>query len=267
MNAAAGAVAGFGRGGLSLVTRLGRMGIFLLATITRCLTPPYRLAPIVRYMHFIGARSTPVIVVAGVFVGMVVALQFHDTLVRFGSVGLMGAAVGLSLVRELGPVITALMVIGRAGSATCAEIGIMRMEEQIDALECMSIDPLRHLMVPRLLAAVLVLPLLTAIFDMVGIAGGWFVGVVLYGVSAGAYFHGMYDTMTGNDVFMGMAKPLVFAVLIVWITSAKGYFLHLTPAGTHGAEGVSRVTTDAVVWAAIAVLGADYLVSALLIGV
>ena len=121
--------------------RLGTSGIFLFTTLLRAILPPYKLYPLIKQIHFIGARSLLVILVSGAFVGMVVALQFHDTLVRFGSVSLLGSAVGLSLIRELGPVLTALMVIGRAGSAICAEISIMRNEQQIDALQCMAIDP------------------------------------------------------------------------------------------------------------------------------
>lgn len=250
---------------LAYLERVGRMGIFLALTLARAFTPPFKAYPIVKQIHFIGARSTLVIVVAGAFVGMVVALQFYNTLVRFGSVSLMGAAVGLSLIRELGPVLTALMVIGRAGSAICAEIGIMRSEEQVDALECMSIDPLRYLMAPRLLAALICLPLLTAVFNVVGILGGWLVGVVLFGVSAGAYFEGMYDSVLWSDISMGFTKALVFGLLIIWIASSKGYFLHMERVGAYGAEGVSHVTTDAVVLSSIAVLCADYLISAIMI--
>jgi len=162
--------------------RVGRSGLFLAAGLWRIVTPPWRLHAIVRQIHFIGARSLLVIVVSGAFVGMVVALQFYDTLVRFGSVALLGAAVGLSLLRELGPVLTALVVIGRAGSAICAEISIMRNEQQIDALECMAIDPLKYLIAPRFAAALISVPLLTCIFITVGIWGGYLVGVVLFGI-------------------------------------------------------------------------------------
>ncbi len=259
------AIASLGGSGLAAIEGLGRLGLFLAGAAARASTPPFRPSAVVRQIHFIGARSVLVIAVAGLFTGMVVALQFHDTLVRFGSVGLLGAAVGLSLVRELGPVLTALMVIGRAGSAVCAELGIMRSEEQIDALECMSIDPLRHLVAPRLVAGILSLPLLVAMFDVIGIAGGWFVGVVLNDVSPGAYFGGMYDTLLWSDVWMGIVKSLVFGMIIAWVATARGYYLHLSAEGVRGAEGVSRATTDAVVWSAIAVLAADYLVSALLL--
>ena len=141
-----------------MITRLGIAGIFLFESGRCIFLPPYSFAPIIKQIAFIGARSMLVIIVAGMFVGMVIALQFYDTLVRFGSISLLGSAVGLSIIRELGPVITALMVIGRAGSATCAEIGIMRVDNQIDALECMAIDPYRYLFAPRILAGVICVP-------------------------------------------------------------------------------------------------------------
>ena len=243
----------------------GAWGIFLAAAVVTTLKPPYRWSALIKQIHFIGARSTWVIAVAGLFIGMVVALQFYNTLARFGSVSLMGAAVGLSLIRELGPVLTALMVIGRAGSAMCAEIGIMRSDEQIDALECMAVDPLGYLMAPRLGATLISVPLLTAVFNVVGIIGGWFVGVVLYGISEGSYFGGMYDAVTMGDLMMGFIKSVVFGLLIVWISTGKGFFLHLERDGAYGAEGVSRVTTDAVVLASMAVLAADFVLSAVLL--
>ena len=245
--------------------RFGRAGIFLAVGLWRVVTPPWNLYPAIRQIHFIGARSLLVIVVAGLFVGMVVALQFYDTLVRFGSVALLGAAVGLSLMRELGPVLTALVIIGRAGSAICAELAIMRNENQIDALECMAIDPFKYLIAPRLLAAVISVPLLTAIFIVVGIGGGYFVGVVLFGVSPGSYLGGMYDSVLWRDIGMGAAKSVAFGVLMIWVATAKGFYLHLHSSGALGAEGVSRTTTDAVVLASIAVLFADYILSALIL--
>ena len=250
---------------LDLLERIGRACLFLLAGLWRIVTPPYKLPPLVKQIYFIGSRSVLVIVVAGVFVGMVVALQFYDTLLRFGSVSLLGAAVGLSLMRELGPVITALVVIGRAGSAICAEIGIMRNESQIDALECMAIDPYRYLIAPRVGAALIAVPLLTAVFITVGIGGGYFVGVILFKVSPGSYFIGMYDAVLVRDLVMGGAKALVFGLIMIWVATAKGYFLHLDKSGAHGAEGVSKATTDTVVLSSIAMLYADYIVSSLIL--
>jgi phospholipid/cholesterol/gamma-HCH transport system permease protein len=247
-----------------LLFRLGRGGLFLSTTFFRCLLPPYRIYPVIKQIYFIGVRSVPVILVSGTFVGMVVALQFHDTLVRFGSVSLLGSAVGLSLIRELGPVLTALMIIGRAGSAICAEISIMRNEQQIDALECMAVDTYRFLIAPRIIAGIISVPVLTAIFIVVGIFGGYFVGVILFGVSSGAYFEGMYETVLWRDVIMGFTKSVVFGLLIIWIATVKGFYLHLEQ-DAFGSEGVSRITTDAVVISSISVLCFDYLLSAIIL--
>ncbi len=249
----------------SVLIRFGIAGIFLYETTLTIVLPPYSLKPLIKQISFIGARSLLVIVVAGLFVGMVIALQFYDTLVRFGSVSLLGSAVGLSLIRELGPVLTALMVIGRSGSAMCAEIGIMRVDNQIDALECMAIDPYRYLFAPRILAGIICVPILTAIFILVGIFGGYFVGVILFGVSPGSYFQGMSDTVLNRDLFMGFSKSIVFGLLIVWIACDKGFNLHLDKYGAYGSEGVSRITTEAVVLSSIAILFSDYLLSALIL--
>ena len=206
----------------NLLIRLGVAGIFLYETIQSLFIPPYSLNLLLKQILFVGARSILVIIIAGLFVGMVIALQFYDTLVRFGSVSLLGSAVGLSLIRELGPVLTALMVIGRTGSAMCAEIGIMRVDNQIDALECMAIDPYRYLISPRILAGVFCVPILTAIFIVVGIFGGYFVGVILFDVSAGSYFQNMNDTVLNRDLLMGFIKSIIFGLLIVWISCEKG---------------------------------------------
>ncbi|HJP37164.1 MAG: MlaE family lipid ABC transporter permease subunit [Gammaproteobacteria bacterium] len=250
---------------IAAVEELGRMGIFFATVLRHAVWPPWEFRLILRQLRFVGARSTLVIAVAGAFVGMVVALQFYDTLVRFGSVSLLGSAVGLSLVRELGPVLTALIIIGRAGSATCAEIGIMRSDNQIDALECMAIDPYRYLIVPRFLAFLIAIPLLTGIFDVIGILGGWFVGVVVFEVNQGAYFQSMADSVLLHDLNMGITKSVAFSMVIVWVSTGKGFLMHLNRSMVFGAEGVSRVTTDAVVVASISVLFADYIISALML--
>ncbi len=249
----------------NLLIRLGVAGIFLYETIQSLFIPPYSLNLLLKQILFVGARSILVIIIAGLFVGMVIALQFYDTLVRFGSVSLLGSAVGLSLIRELGPVLTALMVIGRTGSAMCAEIGIMRVDNQIDALECMAIDPYRYLISPRILAGVFCVPILTAIFIVVGIFGGYFVGVILFDVSAGSYFQNMNDTVLNRDLLMGFIKSIIFGLLIVWISCEKGFNLHLDKNRAYGSEGVSRITTEAVVIASITILFSDYLLSALIL--
>jgi phospholipid/cholesterol/gamma-HCH transport system permease protein len=244
---------------------LGRLGVFFALVSLHMARPWRQWRATLEQLHFIGARSLTVIAVAGGFVGMVVALQFYDTLVRFGSVSLLGAAVGLSLIRELAPVLTALIVIGRAGSAMCAEIGIMRSDNQIDALECMAIDPYGYLIAPRFIAALIAVPLLTALFNVIGIAGGWFVGVVIFDISEGAYFIGISDSVLWRDVLMGLVKSGSFGLIIVWICTGKGYLMHLDHRPAFGAEGVSRTTTDAVVASSITVLFADYIISALML--
>jgi len=250
---------------LYFTEQVGRMGLFLGVCLISFLRPPYRLFPIIRQIHFIGARSMFVILVTGAFTGMVLGLQGYYTLARFGSEELLGSAVALGLIRELGPVLTALMVIGRAGSAICAEIGIMRNSEQIDSLECMAIDPYKFLIVPKIVAGIVSLPLLTFIFDVVGIFGGYLVGVLLLGVNEGGYFQGMYDSVLWQDVEMGIVKSFVFGLLIVWLTAAKGFYLHLERDGAYGPEGVSRITTNAVVLASVTILVWDYLISAIML--
>ena len=254
-----------GSGTLGFLETSGRMGMFLMRTLTSIVQLQFKVKPVVRQVHFIGARSAFVILFTGLFTGMVLGLQGYYTLRKFGSEGFLGSAVALSLIRELGPVLTALMVIGRAGSAICAEVGIMRNSEQIDALECMAVDPFRYLIAPKLLAGIIAMPLLTAIFDVIGILGGYLVGIGLFGVNPGAYFQGMYTSVVWADVEMGLVKSLVFGLLMVWIAACKGFYLHLERSGGFGAEGVSRTTTDAVVLSSVSVLVWDYLISALLL--
>jgi phospholipid/cholesterol/gamma-HCH transport system permease protein len=241
------------------------MGIFLFSCIGRVILPPYKPDPVIRQVQFIGSRSIFVILFTGAFTGMVLGLQGYYTLRKFGSEGLLGSAVALSLLRELGPVLTALMVIGRAGSAITAEVGIMRNSEQIDALECMAIDPYKYLIAPKFVAGIICLPLLTFIFDVVGIFGGFMVGVGLLKVNSGIYLQAMYNAVDWVDINMGIVKSLVFGLLIIWICSVKGYFLHLERSGGFGAEGVSRTTTSAVVISSVSILIWDYLISAIML--
>ncbi len=250
---------------LYYVEQAGRMGRFLIACVASAVLPPYNLRAIVRQIQFIGAKSLPVIVFTGLFTGMVIGLQGYYVLRKFGSEGALGASVAWGLIRELGPVLTALMLVGRAGSAMCAEVAIMRNSEQIDALECMAIDPYKFLMAPKFTAAVISMPLLTFIFNVVGIAGGYLVGVSLMGLSPGTYYQGMYDAVAWADIYMSIIKSLVFGLLVVWISTAKGYFLHMERSGGFGAEGVSRTTTSAVVLASVSVLVWDYLITSYLL--
>lgn len=243
----------------------GMMVIFLFQSIYACIKPPYKIAPVVKQIYVIGALSVFVVVFTGLFSGMVLGLQGFNTLKKFGAEGLLGSAVALSLIRELGPVLTALMVTGRAGSAICAEIGIMRNSEQIDALECMAIDPYKFIISPKFIAGIISLPLLTAMFDIVGIFGGYLVGVKLLGTNQGAFFNTMLTDVKFDDIYMGLVKSLCFGLIIVWISSAMGYFVHMTRGGGFGAEGVSRVTTNAVVLSSVSVLVFDYFLTSMLI--
>jgi len=244
------------------IDNLGLATLFLLRTVSSLFTGVVSFKQVIKQIYFIGNRSLIVIIVAALFTGMVVALQFYDTLVRFGSVDLLGSAVALSLIKELGPVMTALMLIARVGSATCSEIGIMRNEQQFDALDCMAINSYRYVMLPRLLAALICVPILTGVFDLVGIGGGYIVGVYIQGESPGAYIQGVMDTISFKDVLIGQIKSLVFGLIIMWIPLYYGFYLHLNQKNM-GAEGVSNGTTQAVVMSAIIMLFSDYIISSL----
>ncbi|MBU0484786.1 MAG: MlaE family lipid ABC transporter permease subunit [Proteobacteria bacterium] len=250
---------------LYYVEDLGRMGVFLFRTVAGVFKRPFRFAALVRQVRLIGADSFPLIFFTAGFTGLVLGLQGYYTLRKFGSDGMLGSAVALTLLRELGPVLTALMVAGRAGSAMCAEIGIMRNTEQLDALECMAVDPFRYMISPKLLATLISVPLLTMIFNVVGIFGGYLAGVELLGVNPGAYFSGMELSVIGKDINLGIIKSVVFALLVVWICAGRGYFVHQIRNAGFGAEGVSRVTTQAVVLSSIAILVWDYILTAILL--
>ena len=234
------------------------MGLFLSKTFFFAATPPIRFSQLLKQVRFIGFQSTLVIFLTGAFAGMVLGLQGYYTLSRFGSAALLGPMVALSLIRELGPVLTALMVTGRAGSAMTAEIGIMQITEQVDALKMMGLNPYRQLVVPKLLAGIISLPLLTAIFDVIGIFGGYLVGVRLLGLGQGTYFGEMVHHVDMEDILAGIYKSLTFGVLIIWVCCYKGYHTGF------GAEGVSRATTQAVVLSSVLILVWDYFMTSLL---
>ena len=221
--------------------------------------PPYLIGRIVRRINFIGVKTTPVIVLTGLFTGMVLALQTYYALSKFGAESSLGPVVALSLIRELGPVISALMVTGCAGSALTAEIGIMRISEQIDALDAMALNPYKYLIVPGLLGGVISLPLLNAIFVVIGVFGGYAVGVGLMDISGGTYFGGIRDFVGAKDIMEGFYKSLSFGVLITWISCYKGYFTG------YGAEGVSKATTQSVVVSSVTVLVWDYFMTSVLV--
>ena len=244
---------------------LGRMGIFLFLSLTGIFKRPFRFREFIKQLHFIGTGSVAVIFFTALSTGMVLGLQGYYSLHKFGAEGMLGSAVSLSIIMELGPILTALMVTGRAGSAMCAEIGIMRISEQIDALECMAIDPFRFLISPKFLATLISVPLLTAMFDVVGIFGGYLAGVKLMGVNSGSFFSSMQQSVTNHDITLGIIKSFVFALLLVWISTGRGYFVQQIRGAGFGAESVSKVTTQAVVMSSISVLIFDYILTAILL--
>lgn len=258
-------LARLGDTGLYVLGDLGRMTLFLFYALRGLFRRPFRFRELLKQVHFIGAGSVLVIFFTAISTGMVLGLQGYYSLHKFGAEGMLGSAVALTLIMELGPVLTALMVAGRAGSAMCAELGIMRISEQIDALDCMAIDPFRFLISPKLLAAIISVPLLTALFDVIGIAGGYISGVVLMGVNPGSYIEGMRSSVTNHDINLGIIKSFVFGLLVVWICTGRGYFVREIRSAGFGAESVSRVTTQAVVFSSISVLIFDYLLTAILL--
>ncbi len=251
-------VQSLGRISLDGVQSLGRFGSFLGQGLLWIFIPPFKGRRLLQRIHFIGFRSLSVIVLTGAFTGMVLGLQVFLTLSRFGSEAFLGPAVALSLIRELGPVLSALMVTGRAGSALTAEIGIMRISEQIDALTVMALNPYRYLIVPVIVAGLMTFPLMTAIFDVVGIFGGYLVGVKLLGLSAGTYFGEMQTFVNLKDITTGFWKSVSFGVIVTWVCTYKGYYTG------HGAEGVARATTQAVVLSSVLILIWDYFMGSVL---
>jgi len=241
---------------------MGVMGLFLSKSFLYAFMPPIKIQRIIKQIHFIGSQSVLVIVLTGGFSGMVLGFQGYYSLSRFGSEAFLGPMVGLALVKELGPVISALMVTGRAGSAIAAEIGIMRNTEQIDALELMGLNPYRYLIVPNLIAGVISIPLLAAIFDVVGILGGYLIGVKLLGVGGGVYFGEMANYVEMPDILEGLYKSLTFAVIIIWVCCFKGFYAGIFTG--FGAEGVSKATTQAVVLSSVLILVWDYFMTSLL---
>jgi phospholipid/cholesterol/gamma-HCH transport system permease protein len=242
--------------------RMGLMGIFLFRAFLYMVSPPIKLDRVLKQIHFIGFQSTVVILLTGIFSGMVLGFQGYYTLNRFGSNAFLGPMVGLTLIRELGPVISALMVTGRAGAALTAGIGIMRISEQIDAITLMGLNPYRYLIVPNLLAAMICMPLLTAIFDVVGIMGGYLIGGKLLGLGAGIYFGEMANYVRMKDVLEGLYKSFSFGVLIAWVCCYKGFYTTLFTGMS--AEGVSKATTQAVVLTSVLILAWDYFMTSML---
>jgi phospholipid/cholesterol/gamma-HCH transport system permease protein len=253
----------FGRFGIRLNNDLGAMAIFLFRAVV-LIFHPRQIPEIIHQVYFIGARSASIVALVGLFTGMVLGLQLYYVMNKFGAVGFLGTAVSLSLIRELGPVLTAIMITARAGSAMTAEIGIQRISEQIDALTTMRIDPLGYLISPRIAAALISFPILTAFFDLIGIVGGYLSGVMLMGANAGAYLYRIDASVEWLDVRGGFIKSIVFAVLVITLCCFQGYFTHMR-RDSYGAKSVSLSTTSAVVLSCVMILVSDYVVTSFLL--
>lgn len=246
---------------LDAISGFGRAGLMLFGALAG--KPDFRKGPglLVKQLYVIGVMSLLIILVSGLFIGMVLALQGYTVLVKFGAEQMLGPLVALSLLRELGPVVTALLFAGRAGSALTAEIGLMKATEQLSSMEMMAVDPLRRIIAPRFWAGVISMPLLAMIFTAVGILGGHLVGVDWLGVDGGGYWSAMKANVDlYEDVINGVIKSIVFALVVIWIALHKGYDAVPT------SEGISRATTQTVVTASLAVLGFDFVLTALMFG-
>lgn len=248
----------FGEFILDGIDALGKFILFLVSAVWFSFAPPYKPRLVIRQIRIIGAESFFLIVLVSAFTGMVLGLQGYNSLRRFGSEGALGTLVALTLVRELGPVLAALMIAARAGSAMAAELGSMQTTEQIDALTVMAINPIQYLVSPRLLAGIISFPLLTSVFDVIGIWGGYMIGVVLMGAPSSSYLNGIATYMTSHDIVIGIYKSLVFGVVVIWVCCYKGYH------AKRMATGVSSATTEAVVLSSVLILAWDYFLTAVL---
>ena len=252
-----------GRSTIGHVRELGRLGWFLVYSLYMIVRKPGSPLHILKQVSFIGAKSLFVICLTAAFTGMVLGLQLFYTLVMFGSVGALGSAISLSLVREMGPVLTAIMIAARAGSGMAAEIGILRTSEQIDALYTMGVNPVRYLVSPRIAASIISFPLLTAFFDLIGIIGGYLTGVLLLGTNGGTYFYRVQSSLDMVDIRGGFIKALVFAAIVSCICCFQGYFCHMRTDG-YGAKAVGLATVSAVVISCVMILIADYVITSFL---
>ena len=246
---------------LGAIERLGRAGLFLYEILGNSWALGRRPYLVIQQVYAVGVFTLPIVLVSGLFVGMVLGLQGYNTLVKFGAAQSLGLLVALSLLRELGPVVTALLFAGRAGSALTAEIGLMKATEQLAGMEMMAVNPVMRVIAPRFLAGVISMPLLAAMFSAIGILGGHLVGVGLMGVDSGSFWSQMQNGVDfRDDVLNGVIKSVVFGVVVTWIAVYEGY------DAAPNAEGVSRATNHTVVYSSLAVLGLDFIMTALMLG-
>lgn len=241
---------------ISFVQEFGRVLVLLMNTFLQMIIPPLEIKNTIKQMYEVGVKSIPVVLVTGLFTGMVLALQSYTGFKRFGAEALVGSVVGLSMTREMGPVLTGLIVAGRAGAAMAAELGTMRVTEQIDALETLATNPIRYLIVPRFLAGLMMLPALTVIADIVGIFGGYAITVGMFGASSSQYWNRTWDFLEVDDIFNGLIKACFFGAAIALLSCYRGFY------SDGGAEGVGKATTGAVVLSFMTILISDYYLSA-----
>lgn len=235
---------------------MGSIILLLCSTIRHLIFPPLDMRNILRQMLEMGIRSLPVVLITAIFTGMVLALQTYTGFKRFGAEALVGSVVALSMTRELGPVLTALIVAGRAGAAMAAELGTMRVTEQIDALETLATNPIKYLIVPRFISGLFMLPSLVVISDIIGIIGGYLITVGLFGASSTVYWKRTWDYLEMNDIYSGLIKAAFFGASIALISCHRGFYT------SGGAEGVGKATTGAVVFSSMTILVSDYFLSA-----
>lgn len=254
-------LAATGRITISFILEMGRLFIFFLKGFVQIFTFPVQFSKIITQMDVIGARSIYVISLIGLFTGMVLGLQLYNALSTFGSAGMLGTSIVHTMIKEMGPVLTAIMITARAGSAMAAEIGIMRISEEIDALDTMQINPIRFLVAPRLVAAVISFPLLTALFDAVSLFGGYMTGCKLKGLNTALYWTAVEGSLVMKDINGGFIKAIVFAVIVITVCCYQGYTTHMRPGG-FGAKGVSASTTSAVVLSCVLILVSDFVLTA-----
>ena len=255
------AICNLGRRGISVLVQLGRSGLFIGRTLVHPPKLNQSFALIVREVFSVGVLSLLIILVSGLFIGMVISLQGYNILKDFGAESELGPLVALSMVRELGPVITALLFAGRAGSALTAEIGLMRATEQLESMEMLGVDPVRRIIAPRFWAGVISMPVLATIFNAVGIFGGYLVGVEWLGTDAGTFWSSMQSSVDfRTDILSGIIKSIIFGIVVTWVAVHQGYDCKPT------AEGISRATTRTVVLSSLAVLGLDFVLTELMIG-
>ncbi len=246
---------------LGTIERVGRASVFLYEVVVGSWQLIRRFHLIIQQVYAVGVLTLLIILVSGLFVGMVLGLQGYNTLVKFGSANSLGLLVALSLVRELGPVVTALLFAGRAGSALTAEIGLMKATEQLAGMEMMAVNPITRVIAPRFIGGIVALPLLTALFSAIGVLGGHLVGVGLLGVDAGAFWSQMQNGVDfRGDVLNGVIKSVVFGFVVSWIAVFEGYDAVPT------SEGVAGATNRTVVYSSLAVLALDFILTALTLG-